>query len=107
MDMRSRLAQQAYLQSASPQEQMIQMLENAKRNAAAEKTAPVLPMEYIDPRIISFQIGIQRERFDSDLNDKDKTLQLRQTFIGTAPKFSSTPLNKLKRGKYIYTHFIL
>jgi hypothetical protein len=97
MDMLSQLLRQAALQEKSPMEQFTQMFEDAKRNAAAEQSAPALPMKYVDPLFSSSFQKIQRDQFENRSKGTDS--MYRQTYIGTATKFSSTSLYDLQPGR--------
>lgn len=97
MDNLTQLIQQSSIDDSSPKDQLMEMMEFAKATADIEHGGPAIPMQYINPHSVYSSLKIQREQFDRRIRDKE--LQIRQTFVGNEPKFSTTPLEKLKPSK--------
>jgi hypothetical protein len=78
------------------------MVEKARQKAKDEQLLPSVPVTFVSPVILTTQLYADRLKWDK--RQQEKQMSTRQTFLGVATYFSSTPLRSLKPGMYYVSH---
>jgi hypothetical protein len=96
--------QKMFLNSMAQQQpsenQLLEILDKAKKTAKREQNQPPIPLEYTSPMAMTMQMTMSRLDADRrEIETKRDFHEVRTTYVGQKIQYCTLPLKELKPGK--------